>query len=113
MQPTLVARAADSRRYVYIMNIEEAQSLVQTELDKSTDPDDDDQYVILEEETIEKEWGWVFFYQSKKYIESGDIGEMLPGNAPYIVNKKNGRLHVAGTAEDIEYYINEFEQSLL
>lgn len=95
------------------MDIEEAQSLVQAELDNNTDPNDDDQCVVLEEETIEKEWGWVFFYQSKKYIETGDIGEMLAGNAPYIVNKKNGQLHVTGTAEDIEYYISEFEQALL
>lgn len=95
------------------MDIEEAQSLVQAELDNNTDPNDDDQCVVLEEETIVKEWGWVFFYQSKKYIETGDIGEMLAGNAPYIVNKKNGQLHVTGTAEDIEYYISEFEQALL
>ena len=94
------------------MNIDEAQSLVQAELDKNTDPYDDDQCVILEEETIEKEWGWVFFYQSKKYIETDDIGEILTGNAPYIVNKKSGQLHVTGTTEDIEHYINEFEQTL-
>ena len=94
------------------MNIEEAQSLVQAELDKNTDPYDGDRCVILEEETIEKEWGWVFFYQSKKYIETGDIGEMLAGNTPYIVNKKNGQLHETGTAEDIEYYISELEQTL-
>ena len=95
------------------MNAEEAQSLVQAELDKNADPTDDDQCVILEDETIEKEWGWVFFYQSKKYIETGDIGEMLAGNAPFIVNKNNGQLYETGTAEDIEYYINEFEQTLL
>jgi hypothetical protein len=95
------------------MNIEQAQSLVQAELDKNTHLNDDDQCVILEEETIEKEWGWVFFYQSKKYIESGDIEDMLAGNAPYIVNKRNGQLHETGTAEDIEHYIQEFEQNSL
>lgn len=95
------------------MNVEEAQSLVQAEMDKNVDSYDDDQCVILEDKTIEKEWGWVFFYQSKKYIETGDIGEMLAGNAPFIVNKKNGRLYETGTAEDIEYYIKEFEQTLL
>ncbi len=29
--------------------------------------------VILDEHTIEKEFGWVFFYQSKQYIETNDF----------------------------------------
>ena len=98
---------------VQMINLKEAQYLVQAELDKEIDPNSDDHCVILEEETIEKEWGWVFFYQSKAYIESGDLGDMLAGNAPYIVNKKNGQLYVTGTAYDIEHYINEYELTLL
>ncbi len=39
-------------------------------------------------------------------------GAMLAGNAPYIVNKHSGQLQVTGTAHDIEYYIDEYEQSL-
>ena len=96
-----------------MINLKEAQYLVQAKLDKEIDPNSDDYCVILEEETIEKEWGWVFFYQSKAYIESGDLGDMLAGNAPYIVNKKNGQLYVTGTAYDIEHYINVYEQTLL
>jgi hypothetical protein len=95
-----------------MMNLEEAQSLVQAKLDKNIDPNNDNRCVILEEETIEREWGWVFFYQSKKYVTSGDVEDMLVGNAPYIVNKKNVQLLLTGTAYDIDHYINEYEKTV-
>ena len=65
--------------------------------------------VVLDEKTIEKEWGWIYFYQNKKYLETGDFRHMLGGNAPYIVNKSTGKFVVTGTAFDIEYYIKEYE----
>ena len=95
------------------MNRVEAQSLVQAELDKEADLDGADRCVVLEAETIETEWGWVFFYQSRDYIETGGIGDMLTGNAPYIVNKYSGQIVTTGTAHDIEYYIKEYEKTIL
>ena len=44
--------------------------------------------VLLFDSTIEFELGWVFFYQSKAFVETGDIGEMLGGNAPIIGSKQ-------------------------
>lgn len=69
--------------------------------------------MVLDNETIEKEWGWVFFYQNKKYLDTGDFRFMLGGNAPYIVNKYTGVIVVTGTAQDIEHYIEEYERTLL
>lgn len=68
--------------------------------------------VVLDNQTIEKEWGWVFFYQSLEFIESGDFEDMLAGNAPYIVNRKTGELVVTGTSLPIEDYISNYEISL-
>ncbi len=67
--------------------------------------------VILDEHTIEKEFGWVFFYQSKQYIETNDFQYMLAGNAPYIVNRFDGSIHETGTANTIEYYIDDYEKN--
>ena len=67
---------------------------------------------VLDSETINKEWGWVFFYQSKKYLETGDFRDMLGGNAPYIVNKSTGEVVETGTAFDIGHYISEYERSM-
>jgi hypothetical protein len=63
---------------------------------------------LLTEHTIEFELGWVFFYQSRKYIESGDYRDMLGGNAPFIVNKNDGSIHVTGTSYRIEKYIEDY-----
>jgi len=92
------------------MNRKDAQKLVEDELAKDQcNPID---CIVLEDETIEKEWGWVFFYQSKAYLESGDFRDMLGGNAPIMVNRTTGALTVTGTAFNIEHYINEYESTL-
>lgn len=69
------------------------------------------QCVVLKTQTIVRGWGWVVFYQSKAYVESGDFRDMLGGNAPYFVNKHNGKIDVSGTAHPIEYYISEYEKT--
>lgn len=68
--------------------------------------------VVIDDWTIEKEFGWVFFYQSKKYIDTNDFQYMLLGNAPYIVNRFDGTVHETGTANEIEYYIDKYEKKL-
>ena len=65
---------------------------------------------IIDDETIEKEYGWVFFYQTKEYLKTGDLLDVLVGNAPYIVNKYTGELIETGTANPIEEYIAEYEK---
>ena len=69
-----------------------------------------DEKVILAELTLEKAYGWVFFYNSRRYVETQDVRYTLYGNAPIIVEKENGSLHFTGTAEEIDYYINKYER---
>ncbi|WP_020405488.1 YrhB domain-containing protein [Hahella ganghwensis] len=94
------------------MNKQEAQSLVEAELERTKDKRNPVDCAVLPDETIERSWGWVFFYQSKAYIETGDFREMLGGNAPIIVNRDSGELIHTGTAYDIEHYIKEYEAAL-
>jgi hypothetical protein len=68
--------------------------------------------VILGELTIEKPWGWVFFYQSRAWLETRQTRHMLVGNAPYMVNRYDGSIRTAGTAYPIGYYIAEYEKTL-
>lgn len=67
--------------------------------------------IIVDEETIERSWGWVFFYTSRKWKETGDIRYAVAGNSPVIVEKATGRLILAGTAHRIEYYIENIERT--
>ena len=57
---------------------------------------------MLESMTIERDFGWMFFYGSKH----PEI--RLLGNAPIIIEKLNGALHVTGTGHPPEFYLDNF-----
>lgn len=56
----------------------------------------------------EEPFGWVFFYQSKDYLETGNLSSILAGNAPFIIDRKTGAVHVLGTAQPADVYIKEY-----
>jgi hypothetical protein len=67
--------------------------------------------VILDEDTIETEFGWVFFWNSKLYQETGEFKHALAGNAPIIVDRQDGSLHETSTAYAIEEIIESYGRS--
>lgn len=67
---------------------------------------------LVNTETLDKPFGWVFFYNSKAYLDTGDIGSMLGGNAPFIVNRNTGEVFVTGTIKPVEDYIADYESDL-
>ena len=73
---------------------------------------DSDAFRIIDSETMVRPYGWVFFYQSRRYLESGDELEMIAGNAPLIVNRFTGAVTVTGTANPIGHYLAEYELHL-
>ena len=87
---------------------EDARALVEqylAEQDLTVDVD----VVLLDDATIERPWGWVFFYESRQFVESGDSDEFLLGNVPLIVERGSGRLILTGSAESIEFYVENYE----
>lgn len=66
--------------------------------------------ILIEENTLTRDFGWVFFYQSKKYLEEKDVLSMWVGNAPVIVNKHSGEMKYTGTANPVMYYVEEYEK---
>jgi len=42
-------------------------------------------FVLLEEKTLKKNYGWIFFFNTKRFIETGDRMLALAGNGPLIV----------------------------
>lgn len=69
----------------------------------------DFEIILIDESTIKEDFGWVFFYNSKKYLETGNFRDMLAGNAPLIIDKKTGQLTETGTAYNIDYYITKYK----
>lgn len=56
----------------------------------------------------EDSFGWIFFYQSRAYMETKDFSAMLAGNAPFLIERETGELHVLGTAYSVERYIQDY-----
>jgi len=58
--------------------------------------------------TREESFGWVFFYQSKEFLETGALNSMLAGNAPFVVDRRDGAVHVLGTVYPVDVYLKEY-----
>jgi len=71
----------------------------------------DGRVVIIDSATIHKNYGWVFFYQSERFLKTDNFSDMLVGNAPIIVMRVKGDVIVLGpTAYTIEEAIERFEK---
>ena len=93
-----------------MLALEQARQIAAQEIAKAVG--DPDIFGIIDSATIARPYGWVFFYQSRSYLESGNELEMLAGNAPLIVNRFTGSVTVTGTAHPIGYYLAEYESQL-
>jgi hypothetical protein len=89
----------------------QAQALVEARI-KAIRLPDGDVCTLLHDQTIERAFGWVFFYASKRHLETQDFRYALAGNAPLLVNRFNGQVVTTGTARPIGEYIAEYEASL-
>jgi hypothetical protein len=72
---------------------------------------DGDALVILEEETLERSWGWVFFYTSRLWRQTGELKYALAGNAPLIYERHSGRILPTGTAFPVAQYMANYERT--
>jgi hypothetical protein len=89
----------------------EALEMVLKQLEEKSS--DNVQYVVVEESTIEKPFGWIFFYQSKKFLETGLFMHRLAGNGPVFVNKMTGAIDFFGSLPPFEVILADYERKLL
>jgi hypothetical protein len=62
------------------------------------------QCILFPNETIEREFGWVFFYGPS------DPSIIVAGNAPFIIDRKEGAIHPTGTAYPLEQYLESYDR---
>lgn len=67
---------------------------------------------IVDDATLVKSYGWIFFYQSKAFLETGNFSDVLAGNSPLIVDRCDGELRITGTARPINDYLAAYEAAL-
>ena len=66
---------------------------------------DEFQVVLFPRKTIERDFGWVFFYGPS------DPSILVAGNAPLIVDRKNGAVHPTGPGGyPLELYLESYER---
>ncbi len=89
----------------------QAKQIVESHLASISKALEPDAAVIVESATLERAFGWVFFYQSREYLRSGSFSHALAGNAPLIVDRLTGDIVATGTRHPIEQYLAEYEAS--
>ncbi len=57
----------------------------------------EDEVVINQEQTREYDFGWVFMYNSRRYLEQGERKRAMVGNVPFIVDRRDGSIHLTRT----------------
>lgn len=55
----------------------------------------------------ERPIGWVFYWTTARYLETGDWRDAVPGNAPILIDRAMGESLPTGTAYPIDHYIDE------
>jgi hypothetical protein len=93
-----------------VQNMQEARGLAKRHL-AELPMSPPTELAILDEHTMETEFGWVFFWNSKQYQETGEFQYALAGNAPLIVDRRDGSVHETSTAEPIEEVIERYRKS--
>ena len=64
---------------------------------------------LYDEPIAARPYGWGFAYQSSAFLQSGNLGDMLAGNAPILV-LTDGRMIDLGTAFPVEDYLATYER---
>lgn len=68
----------------------------------------EDELAFLEHLSVRKPYGWVLFYNTRRYVETGDPLSALGGNGPVVV-LEDGEVHLLGSARTPADTIAEFE----
>ena len=82
-----------------MITIDEAREIARAALNEGLE--------LHDEPIATRNYGWVFGYQSVAFTRTGQLGDMLAGNAPFLVTT-DGRLLELGTALGVEHYLDAY-----
>lgn len=71
----------------------------------------DAEFVIVDARTVERAFGWVFFYEPRKSLAAGDPSSAVPGAGPLVVLKEGGGTAFLSTSVPPEQAITEYEKT--
>src|SRR5262249_42839338 len=68
-----------------------------------------DELVLVDDDTLERDWGWVFFFASRRWRETGEPALRNEGEGPLIVNRFDGQVVATGTGRPSEYFVTRYD----
>jgi Immunity protein 35 len=89
--------------------LSDAHKLVADYLKRHLAPKFVDKVVILENNTIEKSYGWIFFYQTRKWVETRKTRDGLIGNGPILIDKNTAKIVQFGSSGSLDYWCELYE----
>jgi hypothetical protein len=98
------------RGYAMLTRTEALAVVARVIADINSGKDADNQVVICEEHTVERDHVIAFSYQTKRYVETGNSRHALYGNGPIIVNRRTGAVAVCGTNRSRLENIDDYER---
>jgi hypothetical protein len=73
----------------------------------------DDEFIIIDDQVIATEFGWVFPYNSKKFLETKELIYAVLGNAPIIFDNRDDSIHITGTSHGMAFYIEQHRNNYI
>jgi hypothetical protein len=90
---------------------DQAEKIAKKVIDENAGEHD---FVIMKDKTVERAFGWVFFYTTRKYLETHDPQYLVPGAAPLVVLREDGSTEFLPTSipptRAIELFQKRWEQ---
>lgn len=90
-----------------VVNEAEARATAEAVLGKINEQSRSGPFVISRVE--ERPTGWIFYWTTARFLETGDWRDGLGGNAPILIDRTTGEVLPTGTAYPIDRYISEHE----
>jgi hypothetical protein len=69
-------------------------------------------YIIWEEKTIPKYYGWIFILTTNEYLKTGNRKSLVPGMSPIIVNKIDSTSFMVPSYRPLQFFVDEYERQL-
>jgi hypothetical protein len=73
--------------------LDQAKHLAEKSVDALAEANGDE-YAVMHHATIEISEGWIFFYNSRGFIETGNFRSRLAGNGPIFVDRTGNLRHL-------------------
>ena len=90
---------SDVRHSYFVLEEDEARRIAEALLA--------DTEVLID--VAENRIGWTYYRNSVAYVKTGDDMEGIIGNAPIVIDRKDGSIVPTGTGESVEFYISQYE----